>query len=188
MPYGFSLENIILQSRNQDMLYSIKLFRKISNIVMIHIDATDKLILKELVKNGKQSMKEISAKVNLSPTPVYDRIKKLENEGIIEKYAAIIDPEKLGFELVVYMQIKLIRHQEELFKQFAEHIMQFEEVVEVVMVSGEYDALMKLYLKDMTEYNDFVLKKISKIDIISHVISSFVLSSISGNIQAIMPR
>ncbi len=155
---------------------------------MIPIDKTDKLLLKELVINGKQSMKELSAKVNLSPTPVYDRVKKLENEGVIEKYAAVINPEKLGFELIVYMQIKLIRHQEELFKQFSEHIMQFEEVAEAVMVSGEYDALLKLLLKDMNEYNEFVLKKISKIDIISHVISSFVISSVSGNTHVIAPR
>ncbi len=156
--------------------------------MMIPIDKTDKLLLKELVINGKQSMKELSAKVNLSPTPVYDRVKKLENEGVIEKYAAVINPEKLGFELIVYMQIKLIRHQEELFKQFSEHIMQFEEVAEAVMVSGEYDALLKLLLKDMNEYNEFVLKKISKIDIISHVISSFVISSVSGNTHVIAPR
>lgn len=156
--------------------------------MMIPIDKTDKLLLKELVISGKQSMKELSAKVNLSPTPVYDRVKKLENEGVIEKYAAVINPEKLGFELIVYMQIKLIRHQEELFKQFSEHIMQFEEVAEAVMVSGEYDALLKLLLKDMNEYNEFVLKKISKIDIISHVISSFVISSVSGNTHVIAPR
>ena len=156
--------------------------------MMIPIDKSDKLLLNELVINGKQSMKELSAKVNLSPTPVYDRVKKLENEGVIEKYAAVINPEKLGFELIVYMQIKLIRHQEELFKQFSEHIMQFEEVAEAVMVSGEYDALLKLLLKDMNEYNEFVLKKISKIDIISHVISSFVISSVSGNTHVIAPR
>ncbi len=155
---------------------------------MQKIDKTDKLILKELAVDGKQSIKELASKVNLSPTPVYDRIKKMENEGVIEKYAAVINPEKTGFELIVYMQVKLIRHQEELFKKFEEHIMQFEEVVEAAMVSGEYDAMLKLLLKDMNEYHEFVSKKISNIDIISNVISSFSIKKLLDNNTVISPR
>lgn len=155
---------------------------------MQKFDNIDKCILKELVLDSKQSIKELSAKVNLSPTPIYDRIRKMENEGIIEKYAAILNPEKIGFELVVYMQVKLIRHQEELFRKFEKHIMQFDEVIEAVMVSGEYDAMLKLLLKNMNEYHEFVSKKISKIDIISNVISSFSIKNFGGNNNVIFPR
>lgn len=154
----------------------------------MNIDKTDIKILRALTKDAKMSIKELAEKANLSATPVYERIKKMEKEGIIEGYSANINPQKIGLELVVYMQVKLIRHQEELFEKFAKHISQFEEVVEAVMVSGEYDALLKLYLKDMNEYHEFVSRKISKIDIISNVISSFAINKIKGEKTTILPR
>lgn len=151
------------------------------------IDSTDKEIVKELLRNSKQSIKELAAKVNLSVTPVHERIKKLESMGIVTGYTAEVDVQKLGFNLVVYMNITLIRHQEELDSQIAEYIKGLDEVIEAYFVSGDFDLMLKVILRDMSHYQDFVLHKMSKVDIISNVKSYFVIKNIKDSTEKIYP-
>ncbi|MHA3045154.1 Lrp/AsnC family transcriptional regulator [Riemerella anatipestifer] len=149
------------------------------------LDQVDFSILRELVKDSSQSVKEIAAKVSLSVTPVHDRIKKLEAGGYIKGYTAILDVEKLGYGFITYMQVKLIKHQEEIFNKFKEEILSFEEVVEVAFTSGDYDVIMKLLLRDLNHYEEFILRKISKLDIIDSVKSSFAFKYIKNNHQVL---
>ena len=147
---------------------------------MVNLDNTDIQILKELIENSNLPIKELAQKVNLSISPVYERIKKLESNGIITKYTTLLNLDALDYNLVVYMQIKLIRHQDEIFEEFSDYIKTLEEVVEASFTAGEFDVMLKILLKDMDEYHNFILQKISKLDIILNVKSSFPIKNIIG--------
>lgn len=147
---------------------------------MVGIDDTDLKILKEMIKNSNLPIKELAQKVNLSVSPVYERIKKLEANGIITQHTTLLNLEKLGYNLIVYMQVKLIRHQDEIFEEFASYINTLEEVIEASFTAGEFDVMLKILLKDMDAYHHFILQKISKLDIILNVKSSFSIQPILG--------
>ncbi|MGV4478789.1 Lrp/AsnC family transcriptional regulator [Ornithobacterium rhinotracheale] len=153
----------------------------------MNIDNIDKRILKELLINSKQSIKDLAQKVELSVTPVHERIKKLESTGIIKGYSANLDIKKIGFNLVVYMNITLIRHQEELDSEIANYINGLDEVVEAYFVSGDFDLMVKAVLRDMSHYQEFVLHKMSRIDIVSNVRSYFVIKDIKDHNERIYP-
>lgn len=155
---------------------------------MIKLDDIDLKILRELSENSNQSVKEIAAKVNLSVTPVHDRIKKIETAGIVKKYAALLDAEQLGYNLITYIQIRLIRHQEKMFEDIALQLRNMEEVMEAAFTAGEFDLIVKLLFKDMNDYHDFVLHKMSKLEAISYMKTSFAIRFISGNQHLINPK
>ena len=113
----------------------------------MNLDATDKNLLKYLQQDCKQTNKELSLKLNLSVTAVYERIKKLEREGIIEKYVTLLNPKKVELGLLVFCQIKLIQHAKEYLTKFEQEVTQLEEVLECFHVSGEYDYLLKILVK-----------------------------------------
>ena len=129
---------------------------------MLSFDQVDLILLDELQQDSKQSVKELAKKVNLSITPVHERIKKLEALNVIQKYVAVVNPDALGKSLVAYCQVKLIRHQEAYY------------------MAGPYDFLLKLILKDMKDYQNFVVHKISKLNIISNIQSAFTIQSIKN--------
>ncbi|MGJ5643289.1 Lrp/AsnC family transcriptional regulator [Formosa sp. S-31] len=145
---------------------------------MIKLDDIDYKLIEALERDGKQSIKQLAEGVNLSITPVHERIKKLEASGVINKYTAVIDYNKLGKTLVVYCQVTLNSHQEEPFKAFEAYINTLDDVVEANYIAGTYDLLLKILLKDMNEYQEFVLRKLSKLSIISNIQSSFVIKNI----------
>lgn len=142
------------------------------------MDAIDYTILVELIKDAKKPIKQIADKVNLSLTPVHDRIKRMEKNGIIEKYAAIINPNKLDFTLIAFMQIKLKEHQKDILKQLSVELDSLAEVLDGYYTTGEFDVLLKVMLKDMNDYNDFILERIAKIKSIDNIRTSFVIKSI----------
>ncbi len=147
---------------------------------MTILDSIDKKLLFELQIDSKQSIKQLAEKVNLSVTPVHERIKKLESSGIIKNYSAIIDPTLLGKKLLVYCQVTLVKHQGVLFEEFEEYVANLEEVLEASYIAGSYDFLLKLLLDDMDAYQNFVVNKISKLEIISQIKSSFVIRTIKN--------
>ena len=142
------------------------------------LDQTDRKLLFELQKDAKQSIKQLAEKVNLSITPVHERIKKLESAGVIKNYAAVIDTKALGKKLLVYCEVTLVRHQESLFEEFEEYVLGLDEVIEASYIAGTYDFLLKLLLEDMEDYQNFVIHKIPKLQIISNIKSAFVIRSI----------
>ncbi|MEX6625912.1 Lrp/AsnC family transcriptional regulator [Tenacibaculum salmonis] len=147
---------------------------------MQQLDAIDLQLINELQTDAKQSIKQLSQKVNLSITPTHERIKKIESRGIIKKYVAIVDAELINRSLIVYCQITLLKHQESDFKEFEKHINSLDEVMDVSYIAGGYDFLLKVIVRDIQEYENFILKKMSQLKIISNIQSSFVIRQIKN--------
>jgi DNA-binding Lrp family transcriptional regulator len=140
------------------------------------LDATDKAILKRLQGNSRLTLKEIAGQLNLSTTPVFDRIKKLEKAGVISKYVALVDPKKVGKNLTVFINISIKEHDKMAINEFVAAITQFSEVQECHHITGNADFLIKLVLADIEAYNQFILDKLSVIPHIGRVESRFSLS------------
>ena len=147
---------------------------------MYSLDRIDLLILEELQKDSKQPVKNLAEKVGLSITPIHERVKRMESLGIIQNYVAVVDPKALGKKLVAYCQVKLLRHNGELFEEFEKYISTLDEVLEASYMAGAYDFLLKLVLNDMEVYQNFVVHKISILEIISNIQSSFVIQEIKN--------
>ncbi|WP_346881591.1 Lrp/AsnC family transcriptional regulator [uncultured Algibacter sp.] len=143
-----------------------------------NLDTTDWKLLNILQANSNLSIKEIASRVNLSTTPVYERIKKLENSGCITKYVAILDAEKLGKSLTVFCNITLKEHTKSIGNQFVKDIISIKQVTECYNISGDYDFLLKIIIKDMKDYQDFVINKLGLIKNIGSAHSTFVLGVI----------
>ena len=145
------------------------------------IDETDLQILKTLQKNAKLTTKELADAVHLTPTPVFERQKRLERQGYIKKYVAILDPEKLGLGLVVFCKVKLKQINHEIADAFTRRIMRIPEVTECYNTSGAYDYLLKVRARDMKQYQEFVLTKLGDIESVSSIESTFVMAEVKQN-------
>jgi Lrp/AsnC family leucine-responsive transcriptional regulator len=141
-------------------------------------DSIDKKLLELLQKDCKQTNKEMSVKLGLSVTAVYERIKKLEREGVINKYVSLLDKEKLGLGFVVFCQIKLVQHAKEYLTKFEREVKQLDEVLECYHVSGDYDYLLKVIVKDMQHYRQFMVTKLTTIQHIGSTHSSFNINEV----------
>lgn len=144
------------------------------------IDKTDLKILNLLQENAQLTFKEISQKINLSITPVHDRVKRMENEGIIAKYVTLLDKKKIGTSLVVYCNISLDKQTKNNFSEFEDEILKFPEVIECNIVSGGFDYLLKIITRDMESYNAFYQQKLSVMRSVAHIHSFFVMSEIKN--------
>ena len=145
------------------------------------LDETDLQILKILQKNAKLTTKELAEAVHLTPTPVFERQKRLERQGYIKKYVAVLNPEKLGQGLQVYCKVKLKQINREIAEAFTRRIMRIPEVIECYNTSGSYDYLLKVRARDMKQYQDFVLTKLGDIETVGSIESTFVMSEIKQN-------
>lgn len=145
------------------------------------LDETDLLLLKILSNDSNFTIKELALKVNLSPSPVFERVKKLESTGYIKKYIALLDSEKLNYGFIVFCNIKLKQHEKSVGHQFVEDILQIDEVVECYNISGDYDFLLKVYAKSMKHYQDFVFNKLGSVGSIGSTHSTFVMSEIKNS-------
>lgn len=140
-------------------------------------DNTDIILLKILQDNSKLTIKEIAKKVNLSSTPVYERIKRLEDKGYIKRYSAILDPGKLNKGFCVFCNIKLKKHSKECILHFTKSIQTIPEITECYNISGDYDFLLKIFVRDMAHYQIFVQDKLGIIDSVGSLHSEFVLKN-----------
>lgn len=148
---------------------------------MLQLDATDIKLINELQEDAKQSIKQLAQKVNLSITPVQQRIKKIEQSGIISKYVGIVNPLLVDKKLTVYCQVTLVKHQEAYFKEFENYVDSHDEIMEVSYITGKYDFLIKIILRDMMEYQEFVLRKMAQLEIVSNIQSSFMIKEVKNN-------
>ena len=146
----------------------------------MNLDTTDIRILQLLQENAQFTLKEISQKINLSMTPTHDRIKRLEQEGVIDKYVTILNKKMLGNPMMVYCNITLDKQQKNHFEEFEAAIIQFPEVIECSVISGSFDYLLKVIVKDMNAYNEFYQKKLSDLQSVAHISSSFVMSEVKS--------
>ncbi|MCO6358340.1 Lrp/AsnC family leucine-responsive transcriptional regulator/Lrp/AsnC family transcriptional regulator [Roseivirga pacifica] len=143
---------------------------------MLKLDATDIKILEITQQDARITTKALADKLNLSTTPVFERVKRLEREGLIKKYVALVDNKKLGLRLIVFISISLTKHSRAYLEKFVEEVSQYPEVMECYHIAGNFDFLLKVVVKSMEVYEAFVLNKLSTIANLGQVQSSFVLS------------
>ena len=141
-------------------------------------DAIDTKLLELLQIDCKQTNKELSNKLNLSVTAVYERIKKLENHGVIDKYVALINKEKIDKAFVAFCHIKLMQHSQEFVTKFEREVVKIEEVLECYHISGDYDYLLKVHVKDMEAFREFMVKKLTTINHIGSTHSMFMINEV----------
>jgi Lrp/AsnC family leucine-responsive transcriptional regulator len=146
------------------------------------LDRTDILILRELQKDAKLTTKELAARVNLSPSPVFERQKRLEKEGYIKRYIAVVDPIKAGNGIMVLCNVRLKHHSKEFSRQFTSVIAGIDEVVECFNTSGEYDYMLKIYARNMQDYQNFVLGTLGDLDCIGSLHSIFVIGEVKNTL------
>ena len=145
---------------------------------MEQLDPTDLQILRTLQNDAKLTTKELAAAVNLTPTPVFERQKRLERQGFIRRYVAVLDAEKLGRGLIVFCHVKLSHMNRDIAADFEQRIKQIAEVTECYNTSGHFDYILKVHARDMKQYQEFVLNKLGTIESLGSLESTFVMSEV----------
>jgi len=141
-------------------------------------DETDRKLLHLLQKDSKQTNKALSHKLNLSVTAVYERIKKLEKNGIVSQYVALVDKSKVKKDFVAFCHVKLVQHSQDYVVKFERDVGQLDEVLECYHLSGDYDYLLKVLVKDMKSFREFMVEKLTKIDHIGSTHSMFMINEV----------
>ena len=142
------------------------------------LDTLDLSILKLLQKNSKLTNKALSTHLSLSVTAVYERIKKLEKTGIIKGYVALLSKEMLDQSFVAFCHVKLIQHTQDNVKQFEREVIKIDEVLECYHLSGDYDYLLKVHVKDMESYRKFMIEKLTNLNHIGSTHSMFMINEV----------
>lgn len=142
------------------------------------MDALDIKILEILQKDAMKTAKEMASQLSLTTTPIYERIKKLENSGIIRKYVALLDADLLGRNIIVFMNITIKDHHTAMRNEFVEQLGKMSAVAELYHTSGTYDFLAKVRFSSIQEYRDFLVNEVSSIANISDIDSQIVLEEI----------
>jgi len=145
------------------------------------LDDIDRAILKILQKDAKTVAVAIAEELGLTKTPVYERIKRLEKEGFIKKYVAILDKDKIGESITVFSFVKLETQKGAMMDEFFEDVKSYPEVVECFVVGGEFDFLLKVVVKNLDAYYDFAKFKIASLPSIGSVKSAFVLNEVKND-------
>ena len=140
-----------------------------------NLDETDRKILRILQRNSDLTVKELAAKLHLSTSPTFERQKRLERDGYIERYMAVVNPHKVGNGIMVLCNIRLKQHSQELIQEFMNVVQNLEEITECYNTSGDYDFLIKVYAHDMKSYQQFMLNTLGTIDCIGSLHSIFVI-------------
>jgi Lrp/AsnC family leucine-responsive transcriptional regulator len=149
----------------------------------ISLDATDIRLLTILQENGRYSTRQLAAKVNLSATPVHERVKKLETSGVIDHYTAVINQDKLRSLVVFYVNINLKEHSTLLGTEFIKSMLVLPEVTELYTIGGEHDFMARVVVRDMAAYRNFFVEKLGLIPNIAKLQSIIVLDSIKREIK-----
>jgi len=142
------------------------------------LDKTDLDILRTLQQDARLTTKELAARVHLSATPVFERLKRLERGGYIKKYIAVLDAEKLNQGFVVFCSVKLSSLNRDLAKAFTRIVQDIPEVTECYNISGDYDYLLKIHAPNMRYYQEFILNVLGTIENLGTVKSSFVMDEV----------
>ncbi|MCF6213094.1 MAG: Lrp/AsnC family transcriptional regulator [Flavobacteriaceae bacterium] len=142
------------------------------------LDTTDKKLLYYLQKDSKVAIKILASKLNLSVTAVYERIKKLEKSGVIEKYVAVLNKDKIDKNFIVFCQIKLIKHSHDYIQKFENDVLDFDEVLECYNIGGDYDYILKVIVENMQAYRNFINTKLTTLNYIGSTHSAFIISEI----------
>jgi Lrp/AsnC family transcriptional regulator, leucine-responsive regulatory protein len=142
------------------------------------LDKTDAKILRELQKDSSITNTELANRVNLPPSPCLTRVKRLEAEGLIRDYVALVDSEKLGLKLNVFISISLKAQSQELLKEFESRICAHDEVMECYLMTGDSDYLIRVVMPDMSTLERFIVDVISPMPEVENIRSSFALKQV----------
>ena len=142
------------------------------------LDATDRTILQLLQEDAFLTTKELAARTQLTTTPVFERVKRLEREGYIARYTALLDRRMIGLPLLVFCDVLLKEHNREFLIRFESSVVELPEVLECHHVTGEYDYLLKLAVRDMDDYQHFIKEKLAALENIGRVQSHFVMTEV----------
>ena len=151
----------------------------------VQLDETDLHILKILQKNALATVKEIASEVHLSTTPVHERIKRMEQNGVILQYAALVDRSKVKKGLMVICYVSLKEHSKTAGTRFIKAIHQLNEVIECYNISGQFDFMLKVVAEDMDSYYDFHVNRLSPIENMGNIQSVFVMGIIKQTHQLV---
>lgn len=142
---------------------------------MKELDHYDMQILELLQEDARITNKELSAKLGLSTTPIFERVKKLERNGYIKKYVALVDQKKLDKNLTSILSVSLSKHTNEAIQNFLKNVAKFDQVMECYHIAGQSDFVLKVIVEDMDAYQDFIVNHFSKMENLSRLQSSFVM-------------
>ena len=142
------------------------------------MDAIDRKILRVLQSDGRASLQAIGQAVGLSSSPCWERIRKLELAGVIEGYTVRLNPQALGLNDTVLVQVTLDSHSDNTLEKFGEILAAIPEVIEAYLVSGDYDYLLRVAVQDTRDYERLLRERLYKIPGLRHSKSSFVLRSL----------
>lgn len=156
-----------------------------SPVTEVSLDKKDMAILKLLQENARVTIKEISQKIHLSTTPVHERIKRMEESGVIKQYVTLLDHSKVKKGLIVICYVSLKEHNKNAGNKFIRTIHELTEVTECYNISGEFDFMLKVICEDMNGYYDFHVNKLSQIENMGHVQSIFVMGVIKQTQQLV---
>ena len=151
----------------------------------VSLDAKDLSILALLQQNARVTVKEISEKIHLSTTPVHERIKRMENDGVIKQYVTLVDQSKVKKGLMVICYVSLKAHSKNAGTKFINAINEMNEIIECYSISGEFDFMLKVVEENMDSYYDFHVNKLSQIENIGNVQSVFVMGVIKDTVQLV---
>lgn len=146
--------------------------------MLLKIDETDLYILRILQEDAKKSAKEIAAQLNLTASPVYERIKRLEKQGFIKKYVVILEKKLFDLPVTAFCQVSMRYHDKTFIEKFEEQIQALEEVQECYHMGGRVDFILKINSRSLEDYHNFMKFKLSKIENIGELTTSFVLNEI----------
>ena len=147
----------------------------------MELDATDIKLVHLLQEDCKKTTKQYADSLQLSKTAVYERIRRLERNGVITQYVALVDKEKVRRDFMVLCQIRLVQHTKENVLKFEREILKLEEVSECFHVGGDYDYILKIHVEDMKSYREFMLTKLTTINNIGNTQSSFVINEVKNS-------
>ncbi|MGH6892270.1 MAG: Lrp/AsnC family transcriptional regulator [Dongiaceae bacterium] len=147
------------------------------------LDDIDRKILSALHHDGRLTMNELAEKSGLSASPCWTRVKRLEAIGAIERYVAIIDHRVIGLSEIVFVEITIEKHSDEILERFNEALAKIPEIIEAHLVSGEYDYLIKVAVTDTADYERFLRQKLYRIEGIRHTKSTFALRALKNSVS-----
>ena len=142
------------------------------------LDATDIRILKELQVDGRISNAELAKRINLSPSPCLSRVRNLEREKVIDRYVALLTPSSVGLSLSVFIRVSLDRQIEKNLELFEAKMIEYPNIVECYLMSGESDYLLRVVVKDVSELQEFIIQELTKIPGVANIQSSFALKQV----------
>lgn len=144
------------------------------------LDLVDRAILKILQEDAFLTTKEVAAQLNLTTTPVFERVKRLEREGYINRYTALLNRKKIGLSMLVFCDVALKEHNRDYLLRFERAVVELSEVLECHHITGEYDYVLKVVVRDMDGYQQFIKEKLAALENIGRVQSHFVMTEVKN--------